>query len=190
MAPENKNSKDALCLSEPLLCPPFPPTLLPFPGGLSVPSQAQATSGGGLVMGAAPLLPPPHRPCCTPCSAHGTEGNSPCPNLAQPSLPEHGLERPVLCKRSLPPTQQGECTAASENAKAAGQTAKGARTHSKQSKTLKKKRGGNMQCRWIMPLKLNLLTSLLWNSCSTALSLVCSNRDDYLLLIIVNCLCK
>lgn len=45
----------------------------------------------------------------------------------------------MLCKRSLPPAQQGECTAASENAKDAGQTAKGTRTHSKQSKTLKKK---------------------------------------------------
>lgn len=182
------------------------PFLLPFPGGLSVPSQLSHMQTGYKPQwrwpcdGRCPAPPPCHCPCCTPCSAHGAEDNSPCPILAQPSLPEHGLEWQVLCKRSLPPTQQGECTAASENAKDAGQTAKGARTQSKQNKTLKKKIGGNMQCSWIMPLKLNLLqcswimplklnslTSLLWNSCSTDLSLVCSNRDDYLLLTIVNC---
>ena len=129
-----------------LPCPPLPPTrgFVPFPGGLSVPSQLSHLQTGHKPQGRwpcdgrCPAPPPPTAPAASPALLVGP---SPCPYpiLAQPSLPEHGLEWQVLCKRSLPPTQQGECTAASENVNHAEQTGKGARTHSKQSKTLKKK---------------------------------------------------
>lgn len=74
-----------------------------------------------------------HYPCCAPhiCSARGAKGNSLCPILAPPSLPDTAWTWQELCKCSLLSTRQGGGSATSERENHAEQTVTGERTRNK-----------------------------------------------------------
>lgn len=96
-------------------CSPAHPFLLPVTSyplpGAPLSSRSSATcrlaTGPG---GGGPLMGISHYPCCAPhiCSARGAKGNSLCPILAPPSLPDTAWTWQELCKCSLLSTRQGE----------------------------------------------------------------------------------